>query len=161
MKSQRPDKAPVSVSQEIAATPERIWALVTDLGRMGEWSPENKGGEWSEGATGPALGARFKGKNSNKNRNWSTTVEVIAFNAPTKFAFALRVGKSHWCDWVYEIEPTANGSRVTHSWIDRRGKFTDWLGGIISKVDNRAEHNGKNMATTLAALAATAVSDAH
>lgn len=62
MKSQRPDKAPVSVTQEIAAAPERIWALVTDLPRMNEWSPENNGGEWSEGATGPALGARFKEK---------------------------------------------------------------------------------------------------
>ncbi len=161
MKNPRAAKETVSVSRDIAATPERIWALVTDLTRMGEWSPENKGGEWSEGATGPALGACFKGANSNKNRNWKTTVVVVAFDAPTKFAFALRVGKAHWCDWVFEIEPIANGSHVTHSWIDRRSKLTNWVGGIVSKVENRAEHNSKNMAATLEALAKTAVSESH
>ncbi|MSO59814.1 MAG: SRPBCC family protein [Ilumatobacteraceae bacterium] len=159
MKSQRTAKDPVTVSREIDATPEQIWALVTDLPRMGEWSPENRGGEWSEGATGPSLGACFKGANSNKNRNWKTTVVVIAFDAPIKFAFALRVGKAHWCDWIYEIEATATGSLVTHSWIDRRSKLSDWIGGIVSKVDNRAEHNGRNMAATLDALAVAAVSE--
>ena len=35
----------VSVVREVAASPEKVWALVTDLPRMGEWSPENQGGK--------------------------------------------------------------------------------------------------------------------
>ena len=41
---------PVSVTRDIAASPEKVWALVTDLPRMGEWSPENQGGTWSASA---------------------------------------------------------------------------------------------------------------
>ncbi len=38
-------------SVTIAAAPERVWALVTDITRMGEWSPESTGGRWTRGAT--------------------------------------------------------------------------------------------------------------
>ena len=50
----------VEVTKVIAATPERVYELVSDLPRMGEWSPENTGGSWIKGATGPAVGAKFK-----------------------------------------------------------------------------------------------------
>ena len=40
-------------SIEIHASPEAVYALVSDLPRMGEWSPENIGGEWQNGALVP------------------------------------------------------------------------------------------------------------
>ena len=49
----------IEVAREIAATPEVVWALVSDLPRMGDWSPENDGGEWVKGATGPAVGGEL------------------------------------------------------------------------------------------------------
>ena len=145
------DKGKVSVSRDVASTPEAMWRLVTDLPRMGEWSPENQGGEWID-VKGPAVGVRFKGRNKNGKRSWSTTVEVIRCDEPRVFAFSLLVGKSKWCDWVYEIEPTSTGVRVTHSWIDRRSAFTSWLGGVVSGVKDRATHNAANMEKTLDAL---------
>ena len=69
---------PTAATRDIAAPAEKVWALVTDLPRMGEWSPENAGGKWVQGATGPALGSVFQGKNKNGIRRWSTTVTVIA-----------------------------------------------------------------------------------
>ena len=69
---------PTAVTRDIAAPAEKVWALVSDLPRMGEWSPENAGGTWAKGATGPALGAVFKGTNKNGFRRWSTTVTVVA-----------------------------------------------------------------------------------
>ena len=51
------------VSIEIAAPPERVYELVADITRMGDWSPECYHCEWTKGATGPAVGARFKAKN--------------------------------------------------------------------------------------------------
>ena len=67
-----------AASRDIAAPAEDVWALVSDLPRMGQWSPENKGGKWVKGATGPELGAVFKGSNKNGIRRWSTTVIVVA-----------------------------------------------------------------------------------
>lgn len=145
------DNGKVSVSRDVASTPEAMWRLVTDLPRMGEWSPENRGGEWIN-AKGPAVGVRFKGRNKNGKRSWSTTVEVIRCDEPRVFAFSLLVGKSKWCDWVYEIEPIPTGVRVTHSWIDHRSSFTSWLGGVVSGVKDRASHNAANMEKTLDAL---------
>ena len=46
------------VSTEIAAAPETVYALVSDITRMGEWSPETVRAVWTRGATGPAVGAR-------------------------------------------------------------------------------------------------------
>ena len=144
---------PVSVSIEINAPVEKVWAMVTDLPRMGEWSPENQGGEWADGATAPAVGATFKGKNSNGKKNWSTSVKVNALEVERKFSFGLLVFGKNWCDWVYEIEPTATGCRVTHSWIDHRGSVARFLGKVVSGVADRATHNKKNMEVTLQNLA--------
>jgi uncharacterized protein YndB with AHSA1/START domain len=144
---------PVSVSVEINAPVEKVWAMITDLPRMGEWSPENQGGEWADGATGPAVGATFKGKNGNGKKNWSTSVKVNALEAERKFSFGLLVFGKNWCDWVYEIEPTATGCSVTHSWIDHRGSVARFLGKVVSGVADRATHNKKNMEVTLQNLA--------
>ena len=47
----------------ISASPERIYDLVSDLPRMGEWSPECERVEWTGGTTVAAEGARFVGHN--------------------------------------------------------------------------------------------------
>ena len=147
---------PVSVSRNINATPLKVWELVTDLPRMGEWSPENQGGVWSKGATGPAVGAKFKGRNKNGNKSWGTMVTVNVLDAPTKFSFSLMALGKNWCDWVYEIEPTDTGCRVTHSWVDHRSKVADKLGKVVSGVSDRATHNRTNMEVTLDNLAKAA-----
>jgi hypothetical protein len=54
---------PVSVATTIDAPPARVYALVADLTRMGELSPESNGCTWTHGATGAAPGARFIGRN--------------------------------------------------------------------------------------------------
>jgi uncharacterized protein YndB with AHSA1/START domain len=144
---------PVVVTRIVSAPPDEVWNKVSDLTRMGEWSPENQGGEWIKGATGPAVGARFKGKNSNGKKSWSTVVVVTEHEPPRRITFALMVGPSAWCDWIYEVEPSGNGTLVTHSWVDRRSTFAQWLGGVVSGVKDRASHNRRNMEATLEALA--------
>lgn len=150
--------APVSVTRDIAAPAEKVFQMVTDLPRMGEWSPENKGGQWAKGADGPAVGVVFKGRNSNGKRSWSTSVKVNAYEAPRTFSFGLMVFGTNWCDWVYEVEPTATGCRVTHSWVDHRSKVSVTLGKWVSGVADRASHNRANMEATLDKLASAAES---
>ena len=66
----------VQVSTEIARDPETLYDMVSELSDMGKGSPEAVGGRWVGGATGPAVGARFRGHNRSGRRRWSTTVEV-------------------------------------------------------------------------------------
>lgn len=147
---------PVTVTREVAAPPEKLWSMITDLARMGEWSPENRGGSWAKGATGPAVGAVFKGRNKNGKKSWSTSVKVNDCDAPRRFSFGLMVFGKNWCDWVYEIEPTATGSLVSHSWIDHRSKASQTIGKWVSGVADRESHNRANMEATLRALAEAA-----
>ena len=144
--------APVSVSVDINAPADKVWSMVTDLPRKGEWSPENQGGEWAKGATGAAVGAVFKGTNKNGKKQWSTSVKVNQCDAPRKFSFGLMLLGKNWCDWIYEIEPTATGCRVTHSWVDHRTPLAGTLGKWASGVADRATHNKANMEVTLANL---------
>ena len=62
----------VSVSREIAAPAEQVWAMVSDVTRMGEWSPEAEGATWLGDASGAAPGARFRGTNRHGTKTWST-----------------------------------------------------------------------------------------
>ncbi|SVD69152.1 uncharacterized protein METZ01_LOCUS422006, partial [marine metagenome] len=77
----------VSVVSEIAAPAERVWAMVAALDQMGEWSPENDGGRWIRGATGPEVGAVFEGRNHIGWRRWRTRVMGIESEPPRRFAF--------------------------------------------------------------------------
>ena len=139
---------------DIAAPAEKVWALVADLPRMGEWSPENAGGTWAKGATGPALGAVFKGTNKNGFRRWSTTVTVIACEPNKVFEFAVTSGPLAVANWRYEFEETDDGCRVTESWVDHRKR---WFAAVARLMgDHSAEHAEQEMAATLARLAAAA-----
>ena len=149
----------VSVVREIVAPAERVWAMVAALDQMGEWSPENDGGRWIRGATGPEVGAVFEGRNHIGWRRWRTRVMVIESEPPRRFAFRLRIGPLGGCDWVYDIEPTDGGCRVTESWVDHRTWFLKKVGWAASGVADRATHNRATMDATLDRLAEAAERD--
>ncbi|GAA2555053.1 SRPBCC family protein [Pseudonocardia hydrocarbonoxydans] len=105
------------VTTTVAAPPERVWALVTDITRMGEWSPESTGGRWRGGATGPATGARFVGGNRNGWVRWSTHCRVVECTAPSRFAFTVAESRM---TWGWRLEPDGDGTRLTQ-WRERTG----------------------------------------
>jgi uncharacterized protein YndB with AHSA1/START domain len=146
----------VTVERDIAAPPERVWALISDITRMGEWSPEARGGVWIKGATGAAVGAKFKGKNTRGKRSWSTDCEVIACEPGSAFAFRVTTGPLAVADWSYTITPTATGSHVVETWTDTRGTIIKGLGRLVTGVADRASHNRDGMEQTLAGLATAA-----
>jgi uncharacterized protein YndB with AHSA1/START domain len=144
--------ADVTVTREIAAPPERVWALVSDMTRMGEWSPEATGGKWLGDATGPATGARFRGTNKAGWQRWSTTCRVIECVPGERFTFAVTIGPAKVATWSYDIEPTGDGCRVTESWTDDRSPFFAGVSKRATGVKDRAAHNRRNMERTLEAL---------
>ena len=140
-----------AVSRGISAPAARVWALVSDLPRMGEWSPENKGGKWVKGATGPELGAVFKGSNKNGIRRWSTTVTVVASEPGKVFEFAVTSGPLAVVRWRYEFEDTDTGCRVTESWLDERKPWFTAIARVVG--DHGAGNAERQMTATLANLA--------
>ncbi len=148
----------VTVEREIAAPPDEVWAMVSDLPRMGEWSPENAGAKWIKGAEGPAVGAQFRGKNQQGWRRWSTTGKVVESEPGKVFAFDITVGPLTVARWTYRVEPTATGCRVTEQWDDKRSALMPTIGRLASGVADRAAYNRQSMEQTLDAIAKAAES---
>ena len=105
---------------DIAADPEKVWALVSDVTRTGEWSPENRGGHWLEGATGPETGARFRASNKKGWMRWSNTCRVEKSERGRVFQFVTVLRDKEYTRWRYTFEPTDGGTRVTESFESLR-----------------------------------------
>jgi len=79
-----------SVTLHMNAPPERVWDLVSDVTRIGRYSPETFEAEWLEGATGPAVGARFRGhvRRNQKGPVYWTTCTVTESDPGKTFGCA-------------------------------------------------------------------------
>jgi uncharacterized protein YndB with AHSA1/START domain len=143
----------IEESIDIAAPPERLYDMVSDLSRMGEWSPENQGGKWIGGATGATEGARFKARNSTGKRSWSSVARIVTANPPKEVAWESSALGLKIALWRYRFEPNAaGGTRVTESTEDRRGALMHVIGRAATGVADRATENKKNMQATLEQL---------
>jgi Polyketide cyclase / dehydrase and lipid transport len=101
-----------SESIVIARPPEALYELVSDVTRMGEWSPVCQACWWDDGA-GPQVGAWFTGRNVQPDRTWETRSEVVVAEPGREFAFV--VGGA-WVRWGYTFAPVDGGTRLTESW---------------------------------------------
>ena len=144
----------VTVERDIAAPAEKVWDLISDITRMGEWSPEARGGAWVKGATEPAVGARFKGKNARGKRSWTTDCRVTECERGSRFAFDVTALGLAVASWSYTLTETPTGCHVVEACTDPRGGLMKRMGTIVSGVSDRATHNRDGMEQTLQALAA-------
>lgn len=148
----------VTATTTVAAPAETVYALVSDLPRMGEWSPENTGGRWVGRRRGPVVGARFVGTNRGPGRWWPTTTLVTAADPGRRFTFETRLGPLAAAAWSYDIAPTDGGCRVTESWTDGRPGWLTLVGKYLTGVDDRVDHTRHMLETTLDRLRTTAES---
>lgn len=146
----------VEVRRQMSAAPDAVYRLVSDVTRMGEWSPETTSCRWLAGAVGPSVGARFRGANQSGRHRWSTTCTVVDAEAGRRFGFDVHAGPVAIARWTYEIEPDGDGCTVTEIWTDRRASWMRRLGTMLTGVGDRATHNQRTMETTLERLAEAA-----
>ncbi|HLX87502.1 MAG TPA: SRPBCC family protein, partial [Acidimicrobiales bacterium] len=139
-----------AVTLHIDAEPDKVWGLVTDITRMGEYSPEVIEAEWMDGATGPALGARYRG-HVRRNEKWPvywTTCQVTECTPGEVFEFAVLLGERPVNTWRYEFKASeGGGTDVTESFDLGDNLFMKvWrpLGGIL-----REKRNQRDMLHTL------------
>jgi hypothetical protein len=104
-----------SVTVHMTAPADEIWAVVSDVTQIGKYSPETFEAEWLNGATGPALGACFRGhvKRNGRGPIYWTTCNVTACEPGREFAFTVGPADKWINSWGYKLVPAGSGTDVT------------------------------------------------
>ena len=139
-----------SVTVHIDASPDQVWGLVSDVTKIGRYSPETFEAEWLDGATGPAVGVRFRGhvkRNQKGPTYWATC--VITECEPNR-AFGFTVGSSiekGLNNWRYELAPAGTGTDVTESFRLKQTLPLKVYWALLGWARGKTNRNG--MRTTL------------
>jgi hypothetical protein len=145
-----------SVTVHIDASPEAVWAIVSDVTRIGELSPETFEAEWTDGATGPEVGAHFRGhvRRNGVGPVYWTACKVTTCVPARDFGFAVYGGGVRINSWRYELVPAGGGTDVTESYaLEPNGLVrVYWL--LLGWHRRRA--NARGMLTTLERVKAIA-----
>jgi hypothetical protein len=106
-----------SVTVHMTASPDVVWNLISDVTRIGEFSPETFEAQWLDGATGPKVGARFRGhvKRNGIGPIYWTTCKVTSCEPDRDFGFAVLAKDSATNTWRYELVGRDGGTDVTES----------------------------------------------
>ena len=150
----RPMTDRIEITRDIAAAPEAVYAAISDITRMGEWSEECVHCEWHEGVQGPEVGATFDGHNRVGDKEWTTQATVVRAEPGREFVFECSMFDFHFSTWGYRIEEIEGGSRVTEWTEDLRPESALEYSRQTSGIDDRGARNQQTMSTTLDRLAA-------
>jgi uncharacterized protein YndB with AHSA1/START domain len=144
----------IEVSREIAASPSAVYEALTDITRMGEWSPETRSAAWNEGYDTAAVGAEYTGHNRHGDKEWNIVAEIVELVPNERFFFDCKVGDFVFSKWGYAIESTEAGCHVTEYNQDLRPDSVLERSASVSGVADRLTHNRAGMEQTLERLAA-------
>jgi uncharacterized protein YndB with AHSA1/START domain len=120
----------------VAAPPERVWALVTDIDLPARFSQELLGAEWLD--EGPALGARFVGRSRHEALGaWETTSWVNRYEPPRAFGWAVSDPDEPSATWWFELEEEEGGVRLRQ--CARMGPAPSGLSIAIAAMPDKEE----------------------
>jgi len=141
-----------SASILISRSPEDLYDLVSDITRMGRWSPVCKDCWWDDGA-GPSVGSWFTGRNELPERTWETRSEIVAADRGKEFAFIVN---GSWTRWGYAFRAAGVGTELTESWEFLAGgeaMFQERFGADAeSQIASRLDLARTGIPATLAAI---------
>lgn len=137
-----------SATTTIAAPIGEVYAAVTDVTRMGEWSPECTACRWVGGATGPAVNAEFEGDNVAALgpitlKRWTTTSKVVDAEPNISFEFIAE----GYSTWRYEFAERDGATAVTESFS--YPPYSGWQKFVYGRLMNRSKAMTKGMQATL------------
>jgi hypothetical protein len=145
-----------SVTVHMKATPEEIWPLVSDVTNTKRFAAETFDAQWLDGATGPAVGVRFKGHV--KRNGWGpvywSVATIDACDPGREFAFTVALAGRPAIRWCYQFEPKGDGTDVTESFE----LSNDWYLRLYWLLLGwaRGKTNVENMQATLERIKAAA-----
>jgi hypothetical protein len=126
-----------------------IWAALTDVTRMGEWSPECTGCAWITANDDTGVGAQFRGFNRWGPLRWSTTCTVEAFDIDRCFAYSARHSSGATTRWTYRLGPEETGTSVTETFESDNCPAAVLA---LDRLAGRPARLHRHMGTTLARL---------
>jgi Polyketide cyclase / dehydrase and lipid transport len=132
------------VTLHIDAEPLHVWELVSDITKMGTYSPEVFEAEWLDGATGPAVGARYRGhvKRNEIGPKYWTKCEITECVPGEVFEFAVMINGKASNTWRYEFAASDGGTDATESFRlpdNLLSKIWRPLGGFLRENRNRRD----------------------
>ncbi len=126
----------VEVSIVVDAPVAKVWELVSDVNLPGRFSDEFQAAEWLDGAVGPAVGARFRGRNYHPLiGEWHTTSTITDFEPGRRIAWAVSDVDNPGSSWCFELEPAGTGTRVR-----QRARLGPGPSGVSYEIDLDPEH---------------------
>jgi uncharacterized protein YndB with AHSA1/START domain len=149
----------------ISAPAELLYEMVSDVTRMGEWSPHTFAARWLDGANDATVGARFAGDNRNEHDTWTLAATVTDAQRPSVFAFVTGKVEGPATRWEYRFEPVDGGTRVVESfawtWMPSKTGFRGRVGAqpidvARTMVDERRAYLMESIRATLGNLKAAA-----
>ncbi|GAC55187.1 MULTISPECIES: SRPBCC family protein [Gordonia] len=152
----RQDLTSDSVSRHIDASPEELYDIVSDVTRTPELSSEIADVKWLDGATGPAVGARFRARNSvGRGPDWFNKPVITVADRAREFAFERTAWIGGTLRWSYRFEPDATGTTVTESYevTEPLNAFGWFLIGTLYGLKDRKGDLRQGMTETLERLA--------
>jgi uncharacterized protein YndB with AHSA1/START domain len=133
------------------ATPEQVWDLVSDVTKVGRYSPETFEAEWLDGATGPAVGVRFRGHVKRNQKGPTYWAACVITECEPNRAFGFAVGptvEKALNSWRYELVPNpTGGTDVTESFRLRDALPMKIYWALLGWARGKTNRNG--MRTTL------------
>lgn len=140
-----------SISRHIEASPEAVYDVVSDVTRTPELTPDIVRCEWLDGASGPAVGARFKAVNrAGRGPNWSNKPVVVTADRGREFAFDRTEPFAGTVRWSYRLEPEGMGTRVTEAYeVTKALTVVGWfiIGTLYGMKDRRSDLRASMTAT--------------
>lgn len=143
-----------SGSVVIGRSPDELYALISDITKMGDWSPVCKACWW-EGRDGPRVGAIFSGRNELGERIWETKSEVVAADPGKEFAWAVAEPPTR-ARWGYTFKAVDGGTELTETWElppEGQALFNEWFPNDgAAQIQTHADAAEKGIPETLAAI---------
>jgi uncharacterized protein YndB with AHSA1/START domain len=132
------DGPTVEATVHVAAPPEALWPLVSDIHLIASLSTELQEVAWLDDVREPALGAAFRGRSRHPAvGEWTTTSRVIACEPPRVFAWAVENPENPSATWRFELTPRADGTEL-RQWA-RMGPGPSNLNVAIAAMPHKEE----------------------
>ena len=131
------------VTVHVAASPAAVYAVVSDVTRTPELSPEIRSVRWLDGASGPVVGARFEAVNvaGPRGRSWRNRPVVTEAEPGRVFAFARSEPFAGTVEWSYRLTERDGGTDVTEAYeVTRPITRVGWF--VIERLYGGTDRRG-------------------
>ena len=118
---------------EVAAPPERVWALVSDLPRLAEWSPQVVR-TFLRGGRPVRQGSRMVNLNRRGLLVWPTQARVVRYDAGRAVAFKVR---ENGTTWSFALEPVDLADGTTGTRVVQRREAPDGITDLSRRLTDR------------------------